>query len=383
MPIPEDDLSTSAGSRPVVPRPTREIVVGSRAITGIFIILLLGAIHYAQQVMLPIVVALLLFFVFMPVQRRLQRLGLHGHAVAAVLVLGLLTGIGVLFFMLSGPVGQVAENLPEILQDVSSRIEAAREAFISTAQAIRGGEESDVPEMRPVPLGSGDGDANGDEDEDDLLMSTATGAVVYLAEAPAVVAQVIFVLVLLFFLLSSSDQMYRKIIESFDGFKDKRAAFTALREVESKLGGYLGTVALINAGLGICIGLAMWALGMPVPVLFGVLGFVLNFIPFLGAVMGVLLSSAVALLWFDTLPAVLAVGGAYLALTTIEGQVITPALLAHRLRLNTAIVVLTIALWAWMWSFMGMVIAVPVLVALRVISEQIPRWHKVANFLSK
>ena len=148
------------------------------------------------------------------------------------------------------------------------------------------------------------------------------------------------------------------------------------------LGGYLGTVTLINAGLGVSVGLAMWALGMPVPLLFAVLAFVLNFIPFIGAVMGVALSAAVALLWFDTLFDVAVVAGVYMLLTAVEGQFVTPAMLARRLQMNTALVVLCIAFWAWMWSFMGMVIAVPMLVAVRVMAEQIPSWRKFANLLS-
>ena len=196
------------------------------------------------------------------------------------------------------------------------------------------------------------------------------------------VAQVLLAVILLFFLLSSSDTIYLKVIQSFDAFQDKRTAFNALREVEQKLGGYLGTVTLINAGLGVCVGFAMWILGMPVPLLFAVLAFVLNFIPFIGAAMGIVLVSVVALLWFDTLPDVALVTSAYLVLTAIEGQLVTPALLARRLRMNTALVVIAIAFWAWMWSFMGMVIAVPILVALRVIAEQVPKWRKFANLLS-
>lgn len=347
---------------------------------GIFIILLLAAVHYARDFLLPVVVAILLFFVFVPVQRRAQRIGLPGSAVAAVLVLGLLVGIAAIFFLLSGPIMEVANNLPDIVRDVTARIEAARDVFLAVVQNLRGTTESDIPQLRPDPPST---DSDGDEEGDgDILMSTVSGALVYLTETPAMVAQVIFALVLLFFLLSSSDLIYLKIIQSFDGFAEKRAALTALREVEKNLGGYLGTVTLINGGLGVSLGLAMWALGMPVPLLFAVLGFLLNFIPYLGAVMGVVLASLVALLWFDTLSSVLMVAGAYLFLTSIEGQLITPGLLARRLSMNTVLVFLSVAFWAWMWSFLGMLIAVPILVALRVISEQIPGWRVFANLLS-
>jgi len=372
--------SAPNSKRPDALRAARHPPVPAAAVVGIFIILLLAAVQHAREFLLPVVVALLLFFVFVPVQRRLQRIGLPGAAIAAVLVLGLLVGIAAIFFLLSGPVMEVANNLPDIVQDITARIEAARDVFLAIVQGFRAGEETDIPQLRPAPAEAIA--ENGESQENDLLMSTVSGALVYLAETPAMVAQVIFALVLLFFLLSSSDLIYLKIIQSFDGFGEKRAAYNALREVEQNLGGYLGTVSFINAGLGVSIGLAMWALGMPVPLLFAVLAFLLNFIPYLGAVMGVVLASLVALLWYDTLFSVLMVAGVYMMLTAVEGQLITPSLLARRLRMNTVLVFLSVAFWAWMWSFLGMLIAVPLLVALRVISEQIPGWRKFANLLS-
>lgn len=365
-------------NRPSGPDAGKHTPVPASAVIGIFVILLLAAIHYARDFLLPVIVAVLLFFVFVPLQRRAQRIGLHGSLIAAVLVLSLLIGIAAIFFLLSGPVMEVANNLPDIVSDITARIEAARDVFLAIIQNFRAGAENDIPQLRPLSAES----ENGENQDEDILMSTVSGALVYLAETPAMVAQVIFALVLLFFLLSSSDLIYLKIIQSFDGFAEKRAALSALREVEQNLGGYLGTVTFINAGLGSSIGLAMWALGMPVPLLFAVLGFLLNFIPYIGAVMGVVLASLVALLWFDTLSSVLMVAGVYLLLTSLEGQLITPSLLARRLRMNTVLVFLSVAFWAWMWSFLGMLIAVPILVALRVIAEQIPGWHVFANLLS-
>lgn len=350
------------------------------ALTGILIILSLFAVQYAKQFLLPVVLAVLVFFVFMPLQRRMQRFGVNGHAAAFVLVFGLLIGVGAIFLLLSGPVVEVAENLPDILNDVALRLEAARDVMLAAGESFRNNATSEIPDIRSAAQSEGEGD--GEMLEGDMLLNTAGSVLLYLSEAPAAVAQLLFAVILLYFLLSSSDVIYLKVIQSFDGFSDKRTALAALREVEQKLGGYLGTVTLINAGLGVCVGLTMWWLGMPVPLLFAVLAFVLNFIPFIGAIMGVALSAVVALLWFDTIFEVLVVAGAYLLLTAIEGQLVTPAMLARRLKMNTALVVLCIAFWAWMWSFMGMVIAVPMLVAVRVMAEQIPSWRKFANLLS-
>ncbi|TVP70937.1 MAG: AI-2E family transporter [Rhodobacteraceae bacterium] len=347
------------------------------AVQGIFLLMLLGFIHLAREFLLPVILSLLLFFVFVPLQRRLQNAGLHGTSVAAVLVLGLLVVMVSIFVVLSGPVFQIIENLPEIVQDISGRLDSAREALMTIAEGVRSGGPADVPQLRPTIASDENEDSDGD-----LLFSTASGALVYLTEAPLVVGQFLLILLLLFFMLSSSDLLYLKVIQSFDAFGDKRMALATLRQVEEKLGGYLGTITLINLGLGICIGLALWALGMPVPLMFGVLAFLLNFIPFAGALIGVVLATAVALLWFDTLGSVVLVGLVYLSLTSLEGNLVTPSILARRLRMNTVLVVLSIAFWAWIWSFMGMIIAVPMLVALRVITEQVPRWQKIANVLS-
>lgn len=367
-------------AEPPVVTAASQLMLMSPAVTGIFIILALAAVHYAKQFLLPVVVALLLFFVFMPLQRRLQRIGVNGHLAALMLVSSLLVGIGAIFFVISGPVYEVAENLPAIMSDVSVRLQAAREAMQAAGESLRSNNVSEIPDLR-IAAGADGADSEGLM-EDEMLLSTASNVLIYLAETPAMVAQVLFAIILVFFLLSSSDDIYLKFIQSFDAFSDKRTALAALREVEQKLGGYLGAITLINAGLAICIGLAMWWLGMPVPILFAVLSFVLNFIPFIGAVMGVALSGIVALLWFDTLFDVVIVASVYMGLTAIEGQFVTPAVLARRLRMNTALVVLCIAFWAWMWSFMGMVIAVPMLVAIRVMAEQIPGWRKFANLLS-
>ena len=376
-------MSAKKRPRRAEPRAVRrvsETLVTSPALTTICVILTLGAVHYSKQFLLPVVLAILLFFVFVPLQRRLLRFGINGHAAAFVLVFGLLVGIASIFFLLSGPVMEVANNLPDIITDITIRLERARDVLLSAAEGIRGASSgNEAPDFR---LAFSQDEDDAEMLEDDMLLNTASGALIYLSEAPAIVAQFFFAVILLFFLLSSSDRIYLKVIQSFDAFQDKRTAFAALREVEQKLGGYLGTVTLINAGLGVSVGLTMWALGMPVPLLFAVLAFVLNFIPFLGAVMGVVLVSAVALLWFDTVGQVMLVTSAFIFLTALEGQVVTPAMLARRLRMNTALVVISIAFWAWMWSFMGMVIAVPMLVALRVVAEQIPKWRKFANLLS-
>ena len=121
---------------------------------------------------------------------------------------------------------------------------------------------------------------------------------------------------------------------------------------------------------------------MPSPVLFGLAAFLLNYVPYLGSVGGVIIATLVALFVFDDLFTPLMVGGSYLLLTSVEGQLITPYFVSRRLQLNTVVVFLTVALWAWLWSVLGMIVAVPVLVVIRVLAEHIPGLNKFGNFLA-
>jgi predicted PurR-regulated permease PerM len=126
----------------------------------------------------------------------------------------------------------------------------------------------------------------------------------------------------------------------------------------------------------------MWWLEVPTPLLFGVIGFVFNFVPYLGAVAGVVIVAIVGLFSFDSLGQALVPALVYFALTTIEGQLITPHLVGRRLEMNTVVVFVSVALWAWLWSVMGMLVAVPLLVTIRAFCEHIPHLEPVGDFLS-
>ena len=200
--------------------------------------------------------------------------------------------------------------------------------------------------------------------------------------APLFLAQIVFVLVLVFFLLSSGDMVYENIVHVLPTLSDKKRAVRIARDIEQKLSSYLFTITLINIGLGIVIGTVMWSIGMPNPLLFGVAVFTLNYIPYAGPATGVELATVVGLisgngLWLGALA-----GGSYLLIATFEGHLITPYFVGRRLRLNTVVVFLSIALWAWLWSVVGMIVATPLLVGIRTFCEYIPSLEGVGAFLS-
>jgi predicted PurR-regulated permease PerM len=199
---------------------------------------------------------------------------------------------------------------------------------------------------------------------------------------PVMAGQVVICLTLAFFLIASGDLFYEKLVQAMPTLKDKRRALAVARAIENQLSVYLLTITLINMGLGVAIGLAMWALGMPDPILFGLAGFLLNYIPYIGAMAGVGISFLVALVSFDSATAAVLPALVYWGLTSFEGQFVTPVMVGRRLRLNAVVVFVSFALWAWLWSFMGMLLSTPMLLTMKVVSDHVPGMAGFGKFLA-
>ncbi|MGF1552611.1 MAG: AI-2E family transporter [Paracoccaceae bacterium] len=340
------------------------------AIVGIFVVLVFAVLAVGRTFFIPVITAFLLALVFTPLRRALERWGLPppGTAVLVTLVLIGLVGVGIVG--LSGPASQWIDDAPTIGAQLSIKLRALQgsaEDLVRATEELRqlagGGEgEGDGP---AVPVGQGG----------DWLAAIAS-------TAPMVIAQIVFVLVLTFFIIASGDMFYEKMVRSMSSFSDKRRAVGIAREIEDSLARYLSAITLVNAGLGVAVGLAMWGLGLPEPLLFGAIAFGLNFIPYLGALTGVALATVIAFVSLtDPWMAPIA-GGVYFALTSIEGQFVTPYVVGRMLKLNTVVVFVAVAFWAWMWSFVGMIIAVPLLVVLRVFAEHLSPLRPIGEFLS-
>ncbi len=200
--------------------------------------------------------------------------------------------------------------------------------------------------------------------------------------APSVLIQIVMVMVLLFFVLASEDMFYEKIVHVMPTFRDKRKAMKIARDIERKLSRYLLTISIINALLGVAVGLTMWACGMPNPLLFAMIGCLFNYVPYIGAIAGSMIALLVGLLTFGGVAAAIVPAIAYYLLTAIEGQFVTPYFVGRYLKLNTVVVFIAVAFWAWSWSVVGMLVAVPLLVTIRTFCEHIPRLEPFGDFLS-
>src|SRR5665213_2023446 len=188
--------------------------------------------------------------------------------------------------------------------------------------------------------------------------------------------------ILALFLLSGGPPMLARLTTSLSKDLQSKHALTVINAVRNEVGRYYACLALINLGLGLATAAVTMLLGMPNPLLWGAMAAVLNFIPYVGSAITLLLLIVVAFVSFDGLGRVAAVAASYLFLTTIEGQLVQPLVIGRRLELNPMIVFLALWFGGWFWGVAGIVIAVPSLVTLKVIAEHSRHGKAMTEVLS-
>lgn len=334
------------------------------ALIGTFWILLVAALTFAKALFIPIFTALTLALIFTPVRRSLGKIGLPPGVAAALILASIVSVISILAYFLAGQVQTRLEALPDMVPRAIERIESIMKPMKTVIEAS---EQIDALAVQAGPP---------------EVIVQAPGFLSIVAETtPRLIGQSIFTLALMLFLISSGDLFYEKLVQALPRVKDKKRSAQLLKSIEERVSSYFFTITLINLALGIIVGLVFWALGMPDPFFFGFLAFLLNYIPFVGAIIGVLITAMVALVTQDTVIATLIPPVAYMLLTAIEGQFLTPVLVGRTLRLNAVVVFLAVAMGAWMWSFMGMFLAIPLLIIFKSVSEEVSGLHAFGEFL--
>ena len=190
------------------------------------------------------------------------------------------------------------------------------------------------------------------------------------------------IIILTIFLLAGGPPMLARMASAAAGDLNAAHAADVIEKLRREVGRFYLTTALINTGLGCATAALMALCGMPNPLLWGAVAALLNFIPYAGSATTLLLLTSVAIVSFDSLGQVLAVAGSYLALATLEGQVVQPLLVGRHLALNPVLVFLALWFGGFFWGIAGIILATPALVALKVIAENSQRGKPLLDFLS-
>ncbi|OYP37714.1 AI-2E family transporter [Rhodopirellula sp. MGV] len=332
--------------------------------------LVLYALYFARSLVIPILISVFAYLTLRPLVRRGRHLGIPSSVASGLILGGSLVLIVVPSYLVMEPARQTLVQTPEYIQNVKKRLgfvfdklDAVNQATTEfTAEAER---EEAAEKPVPVEIKQPNWNAN-------LTFISGTGNVVSLVIVSAV---------LLYFLLAFGDELIRSMLHSLPDFRTKRNFFAAIDGVQDGLSLYLTQVTVINITLGLCVSVAMWLLGMPSPLLWGVMACVFNFVPVLGAFAGATILFVVALLTFEPFYYAIVITSTFLTLTTIEGQFITPTILGRSMQMNPVLVFIATVFWGWMWGLAGVLLSVPILIAIRMASEHYECSKGIAEFL--
>ncbi|MGH8094772.1 MAG: AI-2E family transporter, partial [Chthoniobacterales bacterium] len=203
-----------------------------------------------------------------------------------------------------------------------------------------------------------------------------------IVQTPELVISTLTTLILLYFLLAYDGVFLAKLIKLMPTLSDKKRAVSIAHEIEGQVSRYLFTITVINCSLGLAVGTTVGLLGLPNPLMWGAMVALLNFIPYLGALAGIICLTLGALLSFNSIGYALLLPASYFLLATLEGNVITPMVMGRSLTLNPVLVLLSLAFWGWMWGIVGVLLAVPILAAFKIFCSHIEPMEPLAEFIS-
>lgn len=339
----------------------------SVAITGIFVLAIFYTLYFTAEIAIPLAFAVLFKLLLQPGVRVLGRLRVPQPLCALAMIILLFALIGGGGFLLGGPAKAWLERAPDSLPRLEQHLRVFKQPIQQVQEATKQVEQLTQPqepgESKPVAV-------KGPSLVDYLFSGTRR-----------MLSGLGITVLMLFFLLSSGDLFMRRLVEILPNFRDKKRAVELSHEVEENISAYLVTISVMNALVGVAAGLAMWAIGIPDPILWGTLAFILNYVLILGPLTGVALFFLAGLMSFDTLWLALLPPAAYLIIHVIEGEWVTPMLVAKRFTLNPVLVIGSLIFWDWMWGIPGALLAVPMLAVFKIVCDRVRPLAALGHFI--
>jgi predicted PurR-regulated permease PerM len=326
------------------------------------VIAVLACLYIAQAIVLPVVLAIVLKLLLQPLVNVLERLRVPkpvGALIALAVLLLVFVGLGM---VLSSPAAQWASQLPQAWPQLQQKFAFIKDPVEHIQRTL---------DQMGVQLGN-----------PSALLSSPIGMVTAVFSGTGTVAaHLLETLLVLFYLLVFGETFLRRLVEVLPTFANKREAVEISLHVERDLSAYLLTITVINAAVGCATAGVMWLCDVAAPVLWGVVAFCLNFVPILGPFCGIILFLAVGLIslgpvWAALLPAAL-----YFGIHVLEGEIVTPMLLANRFTINPVAVILSLIFWYWMWGVPGAILAVPMLAIMKIICDRLRPFRALGHLL--
>ncbi len=362
-PIPSGIAPGNETPAPAAPRP--------RASTALLVLATL-AVGYtlwaAQDLLLPILLGMFFALVGNPIIRLLRRLYVPRSVAALLVVVGGIAGTVALGSQLVVPASDWFRDVPKELRELAPKlrqltkpVQDANQAAENIARAAGGESGKKVQVVRT-------------QVDDPYKALTAT---------PRMLASVLAVVLLTLFFMVYGENLQRNVIALLPGRQQKKFTVDLLQSIEHEISRYVLTISVINALVGLVYAAILYALDVPLPeaLLWGTVVAVLNFAPYVGPLIGMALMLLVGFVtykdpWLSVLPALI-----FLGLHTLEGQIVTPIVLGKRMALSPLILILALMLFGWLWGIVGLLLAVPLLVCVKLVLARVEGMEGWARLL--
>ena len=322
----------------------------------------------AQDLLLPILLGMFFALVANPIIRLLKRLWVPRFIGALIVVVGGITAAGVLGSQLIVPASDWFRDVPQELKQLAPKLrqlaKPMQDANLAAENIARaaGGESARRVQVVRTQV------------DDPYKVLTAT---------PRLLASVLAVVLLTLFFLVYGENLQRHAIALLPGRQQKKFSVDLMHSIEHELSRYVLTISVINALVGLVYAAVLYALDIPLPeaLLWGTMVALLNFAPYVGPLLGMGLMLLVGFVsyqepWLSVLPALI-----YLGLHTLEGQIVTPIVLGRRMALSPLILILALMLFGWLWGIVGLLLAVPLLVCVKLVLARVEGMEGWARLL--
>lgn len=343
------------------------------SLTIIAAVAVCAALYFAQEIFVPISLGLLFTALFRPVVRVLARFRIPAPVTATLVVVGCLAAFGTSAYLLAGPVRDWVNKAPTTLAAARGKLDQLRRPIKQVSQAVE-------KAQKEVTGGESKPQAKSDAPPSSPGIPPLLGRV--FATTAGILGTLLQTIVIVFLLLATDDLFTRKLAVVMPRPVVGKAE-DAVDEAEAVMRRYLVVTVLLSAGQGVIVALAFMLIGMPSPVLWGVLTFVLECLPYLGALFMVAAVTITAFATFDGLGQILLPPLAYITISTIQNNLVSPFAYGSGLRLNALAVLLVVLVGWFLWGVAGAFVAVPLLAGIRIFAERSSRESRLAAVLDE
>ena len=336
----------------------------SRLLWALVIIIGLYTCYFASSLILPLVMAAFFAMLLSPLINRAPLRWLPRGRAALMLVIGLIGSLGAVAVFVAGPAAEWTRNVPFLLREAAPKLKDMIEPL---QEARRASESFD--------------EFTGGDSDDGQRVVVRPPTTNLLSATPRVLGSVLAVLLLTFAFLVYGDDVLNKMMRLRRTRAQKRLTADIVQQIQSDLSRYVLTISATSAVLGGVTALYLWYLGVEDPLLWGVLAAALNLTPFVGPLIMAMLLSLVGLSQFDTIGAALLPAAGFLVLHAFESNLLTPMVLGRTMRINPLAIILWLLLWGWLWGVVGLLVAVPMLVCLKIVASRVEAWQGWSKLL--